>query len=206
MEINELMPTIEAILFASGEAVSISRLSEATETNRTAVLSACELLSEKLTARDSGLRLVFLEGKCQMTTRQKYGDSIRKALDLRRKAPLSPASLEVLALIAYNQPVTKAFLEQVRGVDCSGVVTSLCEKKLVEEKGRLELPGRPLVFGTTSDFLRVFGLSHLGELPPLPENDEEQIEGQAVLKEFSETATLEEEEEAELLPLDNPED
>lgn len=94
-------------------------------------------------------------------------------MDLRRNTPLSQAALEVLAVVAYNQPVTKAFVEQVRGVDCSGVIGSLTTKGLVEEKGRLELPGRPLLYGTTENFLRCFNISSLDELPPLPEGDED---------------------------------
>jgi len=204
MEINELMSSVECILFASGEAVPVSRLAEALDTNKSVITNACEMLCDRLTASKSGLRLVFLDDKCQLTTHKQYGDFVRKALDLRRNTPLSQASMEVLALIAYNQPVTKAFIEQIRGVDCSGIVTSLCEKKLVEEKGRLELPGRPLVFGTTSDFLRVFGISNLDELLPLPEdavNDGTQLEGQSTLEDFIEIA----EKPVNVLPLDEQE-
>ena len=100
-------------------------------------------------------------------------------MDLRRNTPLSQAALEVLAVIAYNQPVTKAFVEQVRGVDCSGVIGSLCAKDLIEEKGRLELPGRPLLYGTTENFLRCFNITDLEELPPLPEEKQEEPDGQA---------------------------
>ena len=92
-------------------------------------------------------------------------------LEVKKNAPLSNAAFEVLAVIAYNQPVTKAFVEQVRGVDCSGVISTLCQKRLVEEKGRLELPGRPLVYGTTPEFLRCFGVESLDELPELPKNE-----------------------------------
>ena len=92
-------------------------------------------------------------------------------LEVKKNAPLSNAAFEVLAVIAYNQPVTKAFVEQVRGVDCSGVISTLCQKRLVEEKGRLELPGRPLVYGTTPEFLRCFGVESLDELPELPQNE-----------------------------------
>jgi len=187
MEINQLIPSIECILFASGEAVPVSRLAEALDTNRSVVLNACEMLKERLENDGSGLRITMLDDKACLTTRKEFGDSIRFALDIRRNTPLSQASLEVLALIAYNQPVTKAFIEQVRGVDSSGIVTSLCEKKLVEEKGRLELPGRPIVFGTTADFLRVFGISSLDELPSLPEEavaDTSQLDGQATLEEY----------------------
>ena len=97
-------------------------------------------------------------------------------MDIRRNTPLSQASLEVLAIIAYNQPVTRAFIEQVRGVDCAYVINTLSEKGLVEEKGRMDLPGRPLVYGTTVDFLRVFGIESLNDLPPLSETLEEPAE------------------------------
>ena len=108
-----------------------------------------------------------------MVSCKEYAPQIRTVMDLRRNTPLSQAALEVLAVVAYNQPVTKAFVEQVRGVDCSGVIGSLTAKGLVEEKGRLELPGRPLLYGTTENFLRCFNISSIDELPPLPENDEE---------------------------------
>ena len=108
-----------------------------------------------------------------MVSKKEFAPQIRTVMDLRRNTPLSQAALEVLAVVAYNQPVTKAFVEQVRGVDCSGVIGSLTTKGLVEEKGRLELPGRPLLYGTTENFLRCFNISSLDELPPLPENDED---------------------------------
>ena len=97
---------------------------------------------------------------------------MRDALELKRNTPLSQAAMEVLAVVAYNQPVTKAFVEQVRGVDCSGVIGSLVQKGLLEERGRMELPGRPLLYGTTENFLRCFGLSSIGELPPPPRGEE----------------------------------
>ena len=103
-----------------------------------------------------------------MVSKKEFAPQIRTVMDLRRNTPLSQAALEVLAVVAYNQPVTKAFVEQVRGVDCSGVIGSLTTKGLVEEKGRLELPGRPLLYGTTENFLRCFNISSLDELPPLP--------------------------------------
>ena len=107
-----------------------------------------------------------------MCTPDKFADAIRTVMDIRRNTPLSQAASEVLAVIAYNQPVTKAFVEQVRGVDCSGVISGLISRQLIEEKGRLELPGKPLVYGTTEHFLRCFNISSIEELPPLP-NDEE---------------------------------
>ena len=100
-------------------------------------------------------------------------EPVREVLDLKRGTPLSQAAMEVLAVVAYNQPVTKAFVEQVRGVDCSGVLSSLMQKDLLEERGRLELPGRPLLYGTTETFLRCFQLSSIEDLPPPPQRSGE---------------------------------
>lgn len=168
MGIREHRSAIEAILFASGEPVSISRISEVigvdVPTARKLVIS----LSDDYENRDSGIRILKLEDSYQMTTAKEFAPFIRSALDMRRNQPLSQAALEVLAIIAYNQPVTRAFMEQIRGVDCSGVVATLCEKELIEEAGRLDLPGRPIAFKTTANFLRAFGLSGLDMLPALP--------------------------------------
>lgn len=106
--------------------------------------------------QERGIRIIKLNKSYQMVSAKKFAPEIRKVMDLRRNTPLSQAALEVLAVVAYNQPVTKAFVEQVRGVDCSGVLGSLTTKGLVEEKGRLELPGRPLLYGTTENFFKMF--------------------------------------------------
>ena len=131
------------------------------------------VLKQKMEKNGSGLELVRMENTYQLATKSVYADYIKKAFDMRRRTPLSSAALEVLAVVAYNQPITKAFIEQVRGVDCSGVVSTLVEKGLIEERGRLELPGRPLLYGTTKTFLRSFSLSDLGDLPPLPKDNPE---------------------------------
>ena len=125
---------------------------------------------------DLGFKIIKLEDHLQIASKKEYGSYIKAAFDIKRKAPLSPAALEVLAVVAYNQPVTKAFIEQVRGVDCSGVVSTLIEKDLIEERGRLELPGRPLLYGTTKNFLRCFSLESLSDLPPLPENEQRETD------------------------------
>lgn len=130
-------------------------------------------LQEKYNRPTSGIHLVRLGESAQFCTNPAYAQPVRDVLDLKRGAPLSQAALEVLAVIAYNQPVTKAFVEQVRGVDCSGVIASLLQKNLLEERGRLELPGRPLLYGTTDTFLRCFQISSLEELPPPPSSEEE---------------------------------
>lgn len=168
---NELQAIVEAVLFASGEPLELNRLSEVLDIEDEQTQQILLNLAAELDERHSGICLLELDGKYQLSTRTKYGDYIRKVLEVKKNAPLSQAAFEVLAVVAYNQPVTKAFIEQVRGVDCSGVIATLCQKTLIEEKGRLELPGRPLVYGTTTDFLRCFSFSSLEDLPELP-NDQ----------------------------------
>ncbi len=173
MKTEQLIAGFEAVLYAGGEPVSIERLSQVFEIKPEKVVKTMELLEKKLTAGDSGLELLKLENTYQLATKAEFAEYIKKAYDIKRRTPLSPAALEVLAVVAYNQPVTKSFIEQVRGVDCSGVVTTLIEKGLIEERGRLELPGKPLLYGTTKNFLRCFSISDLSELPPLPKTGEE---------------------------------
>ncbi len=172
MEIKEYQAAAEAVLFASGEPVSISRLAEVLELDADTTQRLTDDLMNAINMRAGGLRVVRLDDQYQMCTREDYAGYIRKALDIRRNTPLSQAALEVLAIVAYNQPVTRAFIDQVRGVDCGAVVQGLVAKNLIEEKGRLELPGRPLLYGTTADFLRSFSLSSIEQLPPLPQKDE----------------------------------
>lgn len=171
MNSKELTRGLEAVLFASGEPISIDRLSQTFEISAEKVVKAMDTLSEEYADNERGIVIVRLENTYQMTTAQKYAEYIKKAFDIRRRTPLSSAALEVLAVVAYNQPVIKSFIEQVRGVDCSGVVSTLVEKGLIEEKGRLELPGKPLLYGTTKNFLRCFSISDLSELPPLPKEE-----------------------------------
>lgn len=169
---KQLQAIAEAILFASGEPLELKRISQALDIEDEQTQQVLLNLQAQLDERDSGICLLNLDGKYQLSTRSIYGDYIRKVLEVKRNAPLSQAAFEVLAVIAYNQPVTKAFIEHVRGVDCSGVIATLCQKKLIEEKGRLELVGRPLVYGTTDDFLRCFSMSSLEDLPELPKNED----------------------------------
>ena len=166
----DLLPLLEAVLFAMGEPIEIERLCVALGLDEIVVSEALSALMEKYDSDEYGICLLKLENKYQICTKQKYADSIRSVIEVKKNAPLSQAAFEVLAIIAYNQPVTKAFIEQIRGVDCSGVISSLCQKSLIEEKGRLDLPGRPLIYGTTAEFLRCFCISSLDELPPLPDN------------------------------------
>lgn len=171
MTMSELTSAFEAVLFSGGEPQSIDRFSQVFDIAPEKVVKVMESLEKKLKEQKSGLELLRLENTYQLATRAEYADYIKKMFDIRRRTPLSPAALEVLAVVAYNQPVTKSFIEQVRGVDCSGVVTTLVGKGLIEERGRLELPGKPLLYGTTKNFLRCFGINDLSGLPPLPKNE-----------------------------------
>lgn len=178
MKINDMVSALEAVLFAGGEPVSSARLCEVFEVDDETLSKVLKLLSNKLEDNNSGIKLLTLGDSYQLASRTEYAEYVRRAFDIKRKTPLSQAALEVLAVIAYNQPCTRSFVEQVRGVDCSGVVSTLVEKELIEERGRLELPGRPLLYGTTATFLRSFSLQSLKYLPELPKNlalDAEQL-------------------------------
>ena len=169
---KQLIKACEAVIFSSGEPITASRIQEVFELSAKDTEKLIKAVAEHIEVSDMGFSLIRLDDCVQLATKQEFASYIKAAFDIKRKAPLSPAALEVLAVIAYNQPVTKAFIEQVRGVDCSGVVSTLVEKDLIEERGRLELPGRPLLYGTTKNFLRCFSLESLDDLPPLPENDQ----------------------------------
>lgn len=184
---KEYRSSLEAILFAAGDPVELSRLAETLELSESAVKTQLDILMEEYAAMERGITVIRLNKSYQMVSVKKYAPQIRKAMDLRRNIPLSQAAMEVLAVIAYNQPVTKSFVEQVRGVDCSGVIGSLTAKGLIEEKGRLELPGRPLLYGTTEHFLRCFSISSLDELPPIPK-DEDKNEGGRQMSIFDESS------------------
>lgn len=170
MPVNEAQHTgaLEAMLFAHAEPVETERLADALRLSTAETQNLLERLQQHYDERESGLTLLRFEpDRWQMTTRPYYGEMVKRILDTRRNAPLSPAALEVLAVIAYNQPVSRSFIEQVRGVDSSSTVTKLLEKGLIEEAGRLDLPGKPVAFQVTDTFLRVFGLASLRDLPPL---------------------------------------
>jgi segregation and condensation protein B len=168
LEIKERLGAIEAILFASGEPIEIYRLSEASGVDAGTLPSMIRLLNERYEDRGSGICIKKLDSSYQMCTREEYAEQIRAALETKRAAPLSNAAMEALTIIAYNQPVSKGFVENVRGIDSSSVINNLVEKGLVEEAGRLDVPGKPIVYRTTSVFLRSFGLSSTADLPPLP--------------------------------------
>lgn len=159
---------IESILFASGDPFPISRLVALLDLGRDEVLAAAERLQAGYQYEQRGIRLIRLEDSLQLCTAQEHSDWVRRALDTRRAPRLSPAALEVLAIAAYFQPVTRAYIEQIRGVDSSYTVGLLTDKGFLEPCGRLDVPGRPMQFRTTAQFLRSFGLSSLSELPNQP--------------------------------------
>ncbi|MBE6657399.1 MAG: SMC-Scp complex subunit ScpB [Ruminococcaceae bacterium] len=154
----------EAILFAAGHPMSYEKLALALGITEEEAAACADELSASYEGR--GIQLIRVGDGCQLVTREKYLPYIRTALGVRRGGNLSRASLETLAIIAYNQPVTRSYIDEVRGVDTGYVVSSLVEKGLIASKGRLDVPGRPTLYGTTDAFLRVFGLEHLGQLPP----------------------------------------
>lgn len=172
MEIKQYQAALEAILFASGEPVPVSRLAQALDLDEETTVRIAEDWMQDVNTRQGGITALRLEDSYQLCSSRDYAAYVRKAMDIRRNTPLSQAAMEVLAIIAYNQPVSRPFVEQVRGVDCSGVMQSLQQKGLIEEKGRMDLPGRPLLYGTTQNFLRCFGVNSLDQLPPLPQKQE----------------------------------
>lgn len=179
MQLTDSQKKIFAILFAAGDPIETDRMAEVLSISPAEVLELCDLLSRALSESDLPLELRRLENCWQLCTATGYDTVIRAALELRHNTPLSSAAMEVLAIIGYNQPVTRGFVEQVRGVDSSSVVASLEEKGLIEEAGRLELPGRPIAFRTTAAFLRCFGLSDLSELPEIHAPAENEAVGEA---------------------------
>ena len=167
MEQIELQRAIEAILFAAGERVEVSRLSMALEVDADEITAAVDSLADELAFNRRGIRILRLEDGYQMVSSGEMADFITKALETRKPPRLSASQLETLTIIAYYQPATKAMVEQIRGVDSSYSITALLNKKLIEEAGRLNVPGRPIQYKTTPDFLRTFALNSLEELPEI---------------------------------------
>ena len=171
MELTELQRAIEAILFAAGERVEVSRLAMALEADEKDIVEATDKLADILSFDRRGVRILRLEKGYQMVSSGEMADYITKALETRKPPRLSASQLEALTIVAYYQPATKAMVEQIRGVDSSYSISALMNKKLIEEAGRLNVPGRPILYRTTPDFLRTFGISSLEELPPIEKVD-----------------------------------
>lgn len=174
---TQLESTLEAVLFAAGDAVSLDRLCAALETPREDILAAARALEALYALENRGLMLRRIEDRLQLCSRPMYAEAARRVTESRRAAALSPAALEVLTIVAYRQPVTRAFIDQLRGVDSGGTLAGLAEKQLIEEAGRLEVPGRPILYRTTGRFLQAFALESLDDLPALPAlTENEQLE------------------------------
>ncbi len=169
---NETIASLEAVLFACGGPVEIQRLQELLALSPEELEEAANTLQAELEDVNRGISLIRVESAYQLCTKPFVAETVKKALELRKAPPLSKAALEVLAIVAYHQPVTRSFIEMVRGVDSSSIVSSLCDKGLIAERGFLDAPGRPALFGTTEAFLRCFGLESIRDLPeasPVPE-------------------------------------
>lgn len=181
MELREVEAALEAILFASGEPMSEERLSGALAVERKTVHQLLQKMADDYAYERRGMRLVQMDNSWQLCSAPEYAETVRKALELRRSAKLSQTALEVLAIVAYYQPTTRTYVEQVRGVDSSHTMALLQERHLIEECGRLQVPGRPHLYRTTQEFLRVFHLRDLSELPELTGPDPQEQEGQTDL-------------------------
>ena len=180
MELKEIVSAIEGILFAAGEPVGVERLCLALDIDRDTADAVCRRLADQYSYERRGIRLLRLDNSYQLCSAPEYAEPIRRAFESRRPARLSQPALEVLAIIAYYQPATRAYVDQIRGVDSSYTVGLLLERELIEECGRLAVPGRPIQYRTTQNFLRAFGLSSLEELPELPNASPE--DGQLTLE------------------------
>lgn len=165
----DIFSSLEAILFAAGEPVPIARISLVLKVDEDEVLSAADELAALYNRHDHALRVLRINDKLQICTAPEYNQIITKILEQRKPPSLSQSALETLAIVAYYQPATTAYISRVRGVDSSYTVSSLTEKGLIEPKGRLDAPGRPTLYGTTDIFLRTMGIGKLEDLPPLPD-------------------------------------
>ncbi len=182
LEMREVEAAIEGILFASGEPVSVDRICVAMNMDRATVELVLQKLMDYYAYERRGMRLIKMEDSFQLCSAPEYGELIRKAFEVRRPAKLSQPALEVLTIIAYYQPTTRAYVDQIRGVDSSYTMGLLLDRHLIEECGRLQVPGRPRLYRTTQAFLRAFHLNSLDDLPEMTGLEED---GQMRLDELS---------------------
>lgn len=176
MELKEMEAALEGILFAAGEPVGVERLCLTLETDRKTVDSVCQRLSDYYSYERRGIRILKMDTSYQLTSAPEHAELIRKAFERRKPPKLSQPALEVLSIIAYFQPVTRAYVDQVRGVDSAYTMGLLLERELIEESGRLAVPGRPILYQTTKTFLRTFCLDSIEELPELPSGSAEGVQ------------------------------
>ena len=175
MELKQAESIIEGVLFAAGDAVDVEKLSDILDIDIKSTRAIITALADKYDREMRGLQIIRLEDSYQMCSRRDYQEYISKLVEPRRSQSLSNAAMEVLAIVAYKQPVTRAVIEQIRGVSCDTLVNKLLEKNFIEEVGRLDTPGRPMLFGTTEEFLRCFGIESIAELPDFEEENPEEI-------------------------------
>jgi segregation and condensation protein B len=169
MDLPDICPTVEAILFASGDSVPARRIAQVLGVSEEEVNAAADAMADDYAFRRRGIRLTRMEGNLQLCSAPEFSDEITRTLEKRRQPRLTQTALEVLSIVAYFQPVTRAYVEQVRGVDSSYTVSALLQRGLIEECGHLDAPGRPTLFRTGEAFLRCMGITSLDELPPLPD-------------------------------------
>lgn len=194
MERDELVQAVEAMIFASGRPVSAKAISEILEVETKEIEEAINVLKEKLIERNSGVQIIKVNDTYQFATLEKFYAYICKLLDNRPKPTLSQAALEVLSIVAYNQNTTRAEIERVRGVSSDSALNKLLEYNLVEEAGKMNAPGRPMMYKTTEDFLKMFGYTSLKDLPELPNIKEAlgEEDGQVTIGEVAETTEVSE--------------
>lgn len=192
---------LEAVLFSLGEAVEIEKLAEALEVREDEVKNAFQSLKKRYEDEGRGIRLIEIENSIQMCSNPDYYECIQRVTQIKKQAGLSSAALETLSIIAYNQPVTKGTMDFIRGVDCTYSVARLLERGFIDELGRAETPGRPILYGTTMEFLRCFGLKSLEDLPPLPEKEALQEETENVKSDIIEEFVKENEENSNTVEL-----
>ena len=200
MEMKEIESAIEGILFASGEPIHVDRICVALDMDRPTVEQVLQKLMDYYSYERRGIRMLHIEDSWQLCSAPDYADVIRKAFEIRKPAKLSQPALEVLTIIAYYQPTTRAFVDQIRGVDSSYTMGLLQERKLIEECGRLQVPGRPHLYRTTKQFLRAFHLNSLDDLPEMPD-----LGGEGQMRLTDDGQIVDPAEEMEIAGADTPE-
>ncbi len=173
IKLTDLEAMLEGVLFAAGEPLPVERICLGLEVDRPTIDAVAERLMDRYRFERRGIRLIRMDNSYQLCSAPEYATEIRRTVESRKPAKLSQPALEVLSMIAYYQPTTRAYVDQARGVDSSYTIGLLLERELIEEAGRLAVPGRPILYRTTQNFLRAFGMSSLDELPPLPASSQE---------------------------------
>lgn len=202
MEIREIQSAIEAVLLAAGDPVDIERLADIVDVDKASLKEIIKKMADEYNYQRRGIHIIRMEDTYQLCTRPEYGEYVSRLATPPKRQSLSNAAFEVLSIVAYKQPVTRTSIEDIRGVNCDYIVNRLIERNLIEEKGRLDAPGRPILFGTTNHFLRSFGIESISELPDFNKfghsvENAEQIEMDAVKEYKQEEITLASDEENE---------